>query len=118
MLSHRDSLVRVTLVFGAFAGIAMAFPMLLALSFAGSEHLMASETLGYLIMLIALSLIFVGVKRYRDDALGGVIRFPRALLLGLMISAVAAVISCAASFSEFSASRSAAAIFGRPRLSR
>ena len=30
---------------------------------------------GYLTMLTAMSIIFVGVKRYRDVELGGVIRF-------------------------------------------
>jgi hypothetical protein len=43
-------------------------------------------------MILALSLIFVGVKRFRDRALGGVIRFGPAFLMGLAISAVAGVI--------------------------
>jgi uncharacterized protein DUF4199 len=47
---------------------------------------------GYLIMLMALSLIFVGVKRYRDVECGGVIRFGRAFGVGLGIAAVAALI--------------------------
>jgi hypothetical protein len=46
---------------------------------------------GYLLMLIALSMIFIGVKRYRDRELGGVIRFGRALLVGLGIALVAAL---------------------------
>jgi hypothetical protein len=51
-----------------------------------------SQFTGYLIMLLALSLIFVGVKRFRDQALGGVIKFVPALLMGLGISAVAGLI--------------------------
>ena len=43
-------------------------------------------------MLMALSLIFVGVKRYRDVECGGVIRFGRAFLLGLGMAAVAGLI--------------------------
>jgi len=47
---------------------------------------------GYLIMVIALTMIFLGVKRYRDSSLGGVIRFGPAFLLGLMIAAVAGAV--------------------------
>jgi hypothetical protein len=51
-----------------------------------------SEWFGYLVMLVALSLIFVGIKRYRDVECGGVIRFGRAFGLGLGIAAVAALV--------------------------
>jgi hypothetical protein len=42
-------------------------------------------------MLVALSLIFVAVKRFRDQECGGVIRFGRAFALGLGIAAVAGI---------------------------
>lgn len=96
MPSQPTSLLRIALTYGSLAGAAVVFPMLIAMIFSGSEHLFASEAFGYLIMLIALSLIFVGIKRYRDRTLGGVIRFPKALLLGLMISTVASMIYVAA----------------------
>jgi hypothetical protein len=48
--------------------------------------------IGYLIMLIGLSTIFVAVKRQRDVAQGGVIRFMPAFGLGLGISLVAGII--------------------------
>jgi hypothetical protein len=47
--------------------------------------------IGYTSMLIALSAIFVGVKRHRDETLGGVIRFWPAFAMGLGISFVAGV---------------------------
>ena len=47
---------------------------------------------GYLVMLAALTLIFVGVKRYRDVECGGVIRFGRAFGLGLGMAVVAGVV--------------------------
>ena len=46
---------------------------------------------GYLMMLLALSLVFVAIKRHRDEAFGGVIRFWPAFGMGLGISAVAGV---------------------------
>lgn len=48
--------------------------------------------IGYLIMLIGLSTIFVAIKRQRDVAQGGVIRFWSAFGLGLGISLVAGII--------------------------
>lgn len=47
--------------------------------------------LGYTSMLIALSAIFVGVKRHRDETLGGVIRFWPAFAMGLGITLIAGV---------------------------
>lgn len=47
--------------------------------------------MGYTSMLVALSAVFVGVKRYRDQDLGGVIRFWPGLAMGLAISFVAGV---------------------------
>jgi hypothetical protein len=51
---------------------------------------------GYLIMMVALTMVFVGVKQYRDRVLGGVIPFAPALGMGLAISAVAGVFYCIA----------------------
>lgn len=47
--------------------------------------------IGYSSMLVALSAIFIAVKRHRDRDLGGVIKFLPAFLLGLGISTVAGV---------------------------
>lgn len=46
---------------------------------------------GYLVMLVALTAVFLGIKAYRDKALGGAIRFMPAFALGLGISAVASL---------------------------
>lgn len=51
---------------------------------------------GYASMLIALSFVFVGVKRHRDDAQGGVIKFWPAFGMGLAISVVAGLFYVAA----------------------
>jgi hypothetical protein len=47
---------------------------------------------GELVMLVASTFIFVGVKRYRDVEKGGVIKFLPALGAGLAIAIVAAII--------------------------
>ena len=82
----------IILIFGAAAGLIVAVPMCLLVANAEPGSAATSHFTGYLIMLLALSLIFFGVKRLRDRELGGVIRFVPALLAGLGISAVASVI--------------------------
>jgi hypothetical protein len=48
--------------------------------------------LGYVTMLVALSAIFIAIKRHRDTELGGVIKFWPAFGLGLGISTVAGIL--------------------------
>ncbi len=76
-------MLRPTLIYGALAGTLVIVTTLVALLVFGDEHLGSSELFGYLVMLLALSTIFVGIKRYRDRELGGVIRFGTAVTLGL-----------------------------------
>ena len=83
--------MRYALVYGGIAG-AIVIGVLVGSFMLDLPNHTSSMWFGYLIMLVALSLIFVGVKRYRDVECGGVIRFGRALGLGLGISAVAAVV--------------------------
>jgi hypothetical protein len=46
---------------------------------------------GYTVMVVAMTFLFVGVKRYRDVEKGGVIRFLPALGMGLAIGVVAVI---------------------------
>jgi hypothetical protein len=85
-------MTRIALVYGFISGSIVTGVIIVGLLLSGGQHThFSSVWLGYLIMLLALSMIFVGVKRYRDNALGGVIKFGPALGLGLAIAAVAGV---------------------------
>ena len=85
---------RIIFVYGFIAGLVVIGSAIIAITLTGGENTAHSAMawLGYLIMLIALSSIFVAIKRYRDTQLGGVIGFGKATLLGLGISVVAGVI--------------------------
>ncbi|MBL8531054.1 MAG: DUF4199 domain-containing protein [Hyphomonadaceae bacterium] len=87
---------RPILTYGVIAGVIVVAPMMAGFLFGPPpEETLANGAgmlIGYLSMLVALSVIFVAVKRYRDKRLGGVIKFLPAFLLGLGISAVAGVI--------------------------
>lgn len=81
------------LKYGVVAGLVVAGGMWATLLAFGDQmpHGWLGMALGYLSMLVALSAVFVGIKRHRDVDRGGVIRFWPAFGLGLGISLVAAV---------------------------
>lgn len=83
---------RSILIFGAIAGLLTAAPLFSFVIFQGAGVGESSQLIGYGVMLAALSLIFVGVKSYRDKAQGGVIKFLPAFLMGLGISAIAGIV--------------------------
>lgn len=79
--------------FGSIAGVIVAVPMLLmALGLDGHPPLAWGMVIGYLTMLIALSTVFVAIKRHRDIECGGVIGFWTGFGIGLGISFVASVL--------------------------
>lgn len=85
-------MLKVIVTHGAVAGLATAANLLLgAFAARGGQSFEMLEWLGYLIMIVALSVIFIAIKRYRDQELGGVIKFGRAALLGLGVTAVASL---------------------------
>jgi hypothetical protein len=85
-------MLRKILSHGALAGLIVGIPLFgLTVAMKGHPPLKYGVLLGYLTMLIALSTVFVAIKRQRDEDGGGVIRFWPALALGLGISLVASV---------------------------
>ena len=73
--------------YGLIGGVIVAAPMLYQMLVVG--HMAESLLLGYAVMIVSLTTVFLGVKHYRDKKLGGVIRFLPALGVGLGISVVA-----------------------------
>lgn len=82
---------RLILVYGCIAGLIAVINVAIA-GYAKPDSMVVGMAIGYSIMLIALSLVFVGTKKYRDEHLGGVIRFATAVGVGGAISAIASVI--------------------------
>ena len=79
---------RLILIYGAIAGTIELALLGLTMGLV-ADHGALGMALGYLSMFIAMSMVFVGVKQYRDDHLGGVIRFWKALVVGLGIAGIA-----------------------------
>lgn len=84
-------MTKIALIYGTLSGLVVICSMLLGIIFGDTLGILTNQWVGYLIMLVAFTLIFMGIKRYRDVELGGVIGFGRAFLLGLCISVVAGI---------------------------
>jgi hypothetical protein len=81
------------LKYGLIAGLVVAIPMnLMMVTMHDHAPLAWGMVFGYVTMLVALSAVFIAIKRYRDTELGGVIGFWPALALGLGISVIAGII--------------------------
>jgi hypothetical protein len=85
-------MLRISLIYGALAGLVVIAVLIAGLTVLRGESFLTTEWFGYLTMIVALSAIFLGIKRHRDETLGGVIKFLPALGLGLGIAVVAGVI--------------------------
>jgi hypothetical protein len=85
-------MLRIVLIFGFIAGAIAAGLMwlLIAVQNSGAVDIEHGMTLGYATMIIALSLVFFGVKSYRDNN-GGHITFLKGLQVGILISLICAV---------------------------
>ena len=90
-------MLRTILKYGLIAGLVVGgFELATFVLFSGMPPLKYGMVIGYTTMLIALSAVFVGIKRHRDQDRGGVIGFWRALGVGLGISFIAGVFYVAA----------------------
>lgn len=84
---------KIVLIHGTIAGLLMVLMFLV--SFSMMEHGMLSfensELFGYSTMIVVLSLIFFGIRSYRDKHLNGVITFGNGAKTGIYIAGIAAL---------------------------
>jgi hypothetical protein len=85
---------RLILTYGLIAGVVVGIQLFLIATLLRDNPPTGplGMAIGYLTMLIALSAVFVAIKRRRDHDLGGAIRFWPAFGLGVAISAIAGVL--------------------------
>ena len=81
---------KVVLTFGLISGVIIAALMWLMLAMMKAGFTSHSLLMGYATMIIALSLVFFGIKSYRDNN-GGKITFFKGLQIGILISLISAV---------------------------
>lgn len=84
---------KIVLVFGIIAGLIVTGMMAFSTSYyCARGDFEGGMIYGYSAMIIAFSMIFVGIKSFRDKHEGGVIRFGKAFKVGFFISLVASTI--------------------------
>jgi hypothetical protein len=84
--------MKYALVYGLLSGFVVCAVLVTGLAIGGHDSgIFGTVWFGYLVMLVALTFIFVGVKRYRDVERGGVIKFLPAFLMGLAIAVFAGI---------------------------
>ncbi|HEV8590680.1 MAG TPA: DUF4199 domain-containing protein [Pyrinomonadaceae bacterium] len=84
---------KVVLTFGLIAGtiVAVLVWVIAWLCDINALSIDRAEIVGYASMLIALTMIFFGIKSYRDNYSGGAISFLKGVQIGLLISLIAGV---------------------------
>ena len=84
------------IVYGLIAGIVVSILMVFSINYIshveGKVDYNTSLLIGYASMLIAFSLVYVGIRNYRDKFNGGVISFGKAFKIGIMIVLIASTI--------------------------
>ena len=84
------------IIYGLIAGIIVSILMLLSVNSMshreGNFDYNTSLLIGYASMLIAFSLVYVGIRNYRDKYNEGVISFGKAFKIGIMIVLIASTI--------------------------
>lgn len=84
-------MLRYSFIYGSIIGVVVIALMSFTLFTMGPESAASSELAGYATMIAVLSLVFVGIKKYRDVEHGGVMKFTQGAGVGAGIAAVAAL---------------------------
>ena len=80
-------------IYGLISGICVATFMAASIAYCYSKNSFeGSMLLGYAAMLLSFSIIFVGVRNYRDKFKGGVITFGKAFLMSLYMALIASTL--------------------------
>ena len=82
---------KTVLTFGLISGAILSGMMLVTLPFQDAIGFDRGVIVGYASMVGAFLLIYFGVRSYRDNIVGGTVRFGRAFAVGAMIAVVASL---------------------------
>jgi len=89
--THHPGFWKTAALHGFPAGLLIISFMVGSFTLFGFKSGASSQAVGFLLMFFILSLIFFGIKKFRDRNQGGVIKFSKALLLGMAMSLFAGI---------------------------
>lgn len=84
---------KIVIIYGLIAGLIVGGLMLLTMPLwkSGVLNFDNGELVGYTTMVVALSMVFFGIKSFRDNYSGGTVTFWNAFRVGILITLVASV---------------------------
>ena len=85
-------MLRYSLIYGGITGAIVIAILSITIFAFGIDSAGGSQAFGYTLMLAVHCVLFVGLKRYRDLELGGVITFKKGAVLGLAMAVISAVV--------------------------
>jgi hypothetical protein len=77
--------------FGIYSSLTLAILFIIGMIINDRFGTTPSEVFGYASMIISLLFVFVGIKHFRDKENNGIVSFKKALIIGLLISLMAAL---------------------------
>ncbi len=92
MALDKNTFLKTAFKYGGLAGLLIISLMVVSYSVFGMQSSIWGMIVGFALMFFFLSLIYFGIKKFRNQEQGGVIRFSKAFLLGLTMSAFAALV--------------------------
>jgi hypothetical protein len=90
---NKNTMRKIILIYGLIAGAIVSTLMFITMPMMKQGHITFDngEIVGYTTMVISLSMVFFGIKSYRDNYQDGTITFGRAFKVGILITLIAAV---------------------------
>jgi hypothetical protein len=84
---------RVALIWGSILGVLLSINLIYTVYLCYNDpNFKPNMVLGYLVILVMLSMVFFGIKNYRDKQLNGIISLGQAFKTGALIALVGATI--------------------------
>ena len=81
---------RIVWTFGLISGAVLSLLMGISMAFIG--HIGDKGLIiGYTTMVVSFLMVYVGIKTYRDNVLGGLIKFGKAFQVGILIAVIGSV---------------------------